>query len=163
MLHDMDVAAIVKSMIHRDEQERSTRRDDRNKKLARRNKAARGAIRGLAVTGAAATAATSLALHNKQAESPDPISGVAKVYTVKPYDTEWGIAERAFPNRDPREVIYEINGKNDSDNGVLNPGERIILPPGARIGKPASLNDIQANHIDVSLPTEGGGEAPDPA
>jgi LysM repeat protein len=48
-------------------------------------------------------------------------------YTVKPGDTLWSIASTHYAG-DPRDAIYRIAKRNDVANGVIVPGERLVLP-----------------------------------
>jgi hypothetical protein len=50
----------------------------------------------------------------------------AGVYTVKPGDTLWSIAERMDPSADPRPIVAQLAKETGSD--TVTPGERITLP-----------------------------------
>jgi LysM repeat protein len=54
-------------------------------------------------------------------------AGPTMRYTVKPGDTLWSIASRHYAG-DPRDAIYRIAKRNDVANGVIVPGERLVLP-----------------------------------
>lgn len=58
---------------------------------------------------------------------PDASSQV-RTYVVRPGDTLWSIAGRFEPDRDPREVVYELTRANDVDAGGLVPGQRLAVP-----------------------------------
>jgi LysM repeat protein len=54
-------------------------------------------------------------------------AGPTMRYTVKPGDTLWSIASTHYAG-DPRAAIYRIAKRNDIANGVIVPGERLVLP-----------------------------------
>ena len=54
-------------------------------------------------------------------------AGPAVHYTVKPGDTLWSIATTHYAG-DPRDAIYRIAKRNEVTNGVIVPGERLVLP-----------------------------------
>jgi LysM repeat protein len=54
-------------------------------------------------------------------------AGPEQRYTVRPGDTLWTIAVRHYAG-DPRDAIYRIAKRNDVANGVIVPGERLVLP-----------------------------------
>jgi LysM repeat protein len=54
-------------------------------------------------------------------------AGPTMRYTVKPGDTLWSIATTHYAG-DPRDAIYRIANRNDIANGVIVPGERLVLP-----------------------------------
>src|SRR6218665_465841 len=57
-------------------------------------------------------------------------SGTSLRYTTIGYgDTLWGIAEHIAPKSDPREVIDKIMHLNGLDSVMVQPGQRIALPP----------------------------------
>jgi LysM repeat protein len=49
------------------------------------------------------------------------------VYTVKPADTLWSIAERRYAG-DPRAAVWKIERANGLTATALRPGQRIRLP-----------------------------------
>lgn len=49
--------------------------------------------------------------------------------TVHGRDTLWGIAVRARPGVDPRVTVQRMIDLNSLDGGVVNPGQRLFLPP----------------------------------
>ena len=52
---------------------------------------------------------------------------VATFVTVQPGDTLWAIALELAPERDPREVVWEIKQINNLTDGLL-PGEQLRIP-----------------------------------
>jgi nucleoid-associated protein YgaU len=48
------------------------------------------------------------------------------MYTVRPGDTLWSIAERLDPQGDPRPLIAKLSRQVGGDS--VRPGERLILP-----------------------------------
>ncbi len=55
------------------------------------------------------------------------VENLAKgVYTVRPGDTLWTIAERADPSADPRPLVTQLAQETGSD--TVYPGEQITLP-----------------------------------
>ena len=50
-------------------------------------------------------------------------------YTVRAGDTLWSIALAVYGHeRDPRQVVYEIEQENHLQDGSLREGQRIVLP-----------------------------------
>jgi hypothetical protein len=45
------------------------------------------------------------------------------------HDTLWAIAVRTRPHADPRVVVQRIIDLNSLDGGIIQPGQRLILPP----------------------------------
>ena len=90
----------------------------------------------------AAAAVVGFAVHevNKTNEVSGPQPGEDyKVYTVgeKP-GTVWQLAEKAFPNSDPRIVVPIIRGqlpKADQSSYTLRTGEQIVFNQNASIGE----------------------------
>jgi hypothetical protein len=63
-------------------------------------------------------------------DKPKPkidIADAALAYTVKPGDTEFSIAEELFPDKDPREVAYEMIDPQlpeaDRADHIVRPGQ----------------------------------------
>jgi len=52
------------------------------------------------------------------------------VVVVQPGDTLWTIADRTAPDRDPREVIYQIREINGLPDASIQIGQRLAVPPG---------------------------------
>ena len=52
---------------------------------------------------------------------------IAELITVQPGDTLWAIANQVSPDRDPREVVWEIRQLNNFSNGLIA-GEQIRVP-----------------------------------
>lgn len=56
-------------------------------------------------------------------------AGWAVVYTVRPGDTVWTIARRAVgAEGDPRPVAHELVERNGIVDGVIRPGQTIVVP-----------------------------------
>jgi LysM repeat protein len=49
------------------------------------------------------------------------------VYTVKPGDTLWSLAERRYGG-DPRAAVWRIEQRNGLSSTALRPGQRLRLP-----------------------------------
>jgi Tfp pilus assembly protein FimV len=43
-------------------------------------------------------------------------------------ETLWSIAERAYPNDDPREAVYRIRAANNLPGSAILAGEELVLP-----------------------------------
>ena len=55
-------------------------------------------------------------------------AGPERVYVVKPRDTLWSIATRAYGG-DPRAGVWKIEQRNGL-HGSLRAGQRLVLPAG---------------------------------
>jgi LysM repeat protein len=53
--------------------------------------------------------------------------GPERTYVVRPADTLWSIAAAAYGG-DPREGVWKIQERNDLENTLIRPGERLVLP-----------------------------------
>ena len=53
--------------------------------------------------------------------------GPARIYVVKPGDTLWSIAAKAYGG-DPRDGIWRIRDRNALGSAPLVVGERLVLP-----------------------------------
>jgi hypothetical protein len=53
-------------------------------------------------------------------------TGKPVVYTVRPGDTLWSIAERVHPSADPRPLVAELAARTGSD--TVTPGETVLVP-----------------------------------
>ena len=53
-------------------------------------------------------------------------SGPERRYVVQPQDTLWSIASRGYS--DPRQGVWEIQGRNKLQGTVLVPGQVLVLP-----------------------------------
>ena len=52
----------------------------------------------------------------------------ARVYLVRSGDTVWGIAQRlAGPTADPRPMVDRLVVANHVENGVVVPGQRLVV------------------------------------
>jgi LysM repeat protein len=49
-------------------------------------------------------------------------------YQVTSGDTLWGVARTYYPERDPRQVVWEIQQLNDMDSPTIYPYEVLKLP-----------------------------------
>ena len=61
----------------------------------------------------------------------EPSAGEAgrPVYVVRPGDTLWEIAMRvAGPEGDPRPVVVDLVSRNGVRDGLIAPGQRLVLP-----------------------------------
>ncbi len=59
----------------------------------------------------------------------DPLVPVSSSsYVVRHGDTLWSIASRIAPDRDPREVIAELERRNEAATGGLVPGQVLSIP-----------------------------------
>lgn len=105
----------------------------------------RSKLLGRVVLPLAATALTGLALFNIAEAAPDThpydVSEVHREYTVRPNDSVYGIAERAEPDQDPRDVSQHIidtlearDHVDEQQAAALQVGEIIPLPADAHIG-----------------------------
>jgi hypothetical protein len=54
-------------------------------------------------------------------------AGPERTYVVRPGDTLWSIAAASRPG-DVREGIWQLEQRNHLRSGVLQPGERLVLP-----------------------------------
>lgn len=54
-------------------------------------------------------------------------AGPPRIYVVKQADTLWSIAARSYDG-DPREAVWRIEQRNGLHDGLLRPGERLVLP-----------------------------------
>ena len=52
-----------------------------------------------------------------------------RVYVVRSGDTLWAIAERVYGG-DPREGVWRLRERNGIEDGVIHPGERLVVPSG---------------------------------
>lgn len=49
--------------------------------------------------------------------------------TVRSGESLWQLAEHLAPNADPREVVADIADLNGLGSGVIQPGQRLAIPP----------------------------------
>ena len=54
-------------------------------------------------------------------------AGKPQLYTVKPYDTLWSIAQRHYAG-DPREAVWRIEHANHLAGADVRVGQRLVLP-----------------------------------
>lgn len=88
--------------------------------------------RGL-VLGGAVVALTGGVLKGSSDKHSAPVSGIdadpALAYRIEAGDTEWKLAQQIAPNKDPREVVYDIDKVLPHDashaNHTLQPGDVI--------------------------------------
>ena len=58
----------------------------------------------------------------------DPALVSSRTYVVRPGDTLWGIAATVAPDRDPREVVHDLDVLNEAPVGRLTPGMVLAVP-----------------------------------
>ncbi len=54
-------------------------------------------------------------------------AGPERVYVVKPHDTLWSIATKAYGG-DPREGVWKLEQRNGLAGATIVPGEKLVLP-----------------------------------
>ncbi|HZT52818.1 MAG TPA: LysM peptidoglycan-binding domain-containing protein [Gaiellaceae bacterium] len=54
-------------------------------------------------------------------------AGPERTYVVRPGDTLWSIAERAYGG-DPRDGVWRLERRNGLRSATIVPGERLVLP-----------------------------------
>jgi len=54
-------------------------------------------------------------------------AGPERTYVVRPADTLWSIAARAYGG-DPREGVWALEQRNHLRSATLEPGQRLVLP-----------------------------------
>jgi hypothetical protein len=59
----------------------------------------------------------------QESEPKTEIGTAIMAVQVEKGDTAWGIAEKYFPDKDPREVVYEQIYPQLSEDHVLHPGD----------------------------------------
>lgn len=77
------------------------------------------AIGGSAAAGSDVGAGTA----SPATAAPRPI-----VVTVEEGDSLWLIAQRVFPDRDPRDVVSDIRSANDLGSNLIHPGQVLAVP-----------------------------------
>jgi LysM repeat protein len=55
-------------------------------------------------------------------------AGRPRTYTVQPHDTLWSIAVANYAG-DPREAVWKLRRRNGIVDGVIRPGQRLVVPP----------------------------------
>jgi LysM repeat protein len=50
-----------------------------------------------------------------------------QIHTVEQGQTLWEISKKYYPNKDPREIIYDVKQLNNIDS-IIYPGQQIMLP-----------------------------------
>jgi nucleoid-associated protein YgaU len=60
---------------------------------------------------------------------PSDGAGRERVYVVRPGDTLWAIAVRAYGG-DPREGVWRLSERNGLDGSLIRPGQRLVFPRG---------------------------------
>jgi nucleoid-associated protein YgaU len=53
-------------------------------------------------------------------------AGPEQLYVVKPHDTLWALAARAYA--DPRKGVWEIEKRNRLHTATIVPGQRLYIP-----------------------------------
>jgi nucleoid-associated protein YgaU len=54
-------------------------------------------------------------------------------YTVQPGDTLWQVARKTLPDVAPDQAVLEILRANGLERAVVQPGQTLLLPQGARL------------------------------
>jgi hypothetical protein len=89
-------------------------------RLTRRGRLALLVLLLMVMTGLMAFVAT-------RGEASGP-TGASATTVVRPGDTQWSIAQRNAPARDPFETIDEIRRLNGITDYTVQPGQRLALP-----------------------------------
>ena len=55
-------------------------------------------------------------------------AGAPHTYTVRAHDTLWSIAASQYAG-DPREGVWKLRERNGVVDGVIRPGQRLVIPP----------------------------------
>lgn len=55
-------------------------------------------------------------------------AGPRQSYTVRAHDTLWSIAVANYAG-DPREGVWKLRERNGIVNGLIRPGQRLVIPP----------------------------------
>jgi hypothetical protein len=58
-----------------------------------------------------------------------PASGHYSYVTVQSGESLWQLAQTVAPNADPRDVVADISNLNGLGSGVIQPGQRLAIPP----------------------------------
>ena len=58
----------------------------------------------------------------------EPTLVSSRTYVVRPGDSLWSIAAAVSPDRDPREVIHDLDALNEASVDRLTPGMVLALP-----------------------------------
>ena len=54
-------------------------------------------------------------------------AGPKRTYVVRPGDTLWSVAQRAYAG-DPREGVWKIERRNHLAGATIVPGEKLVVP-----------------------------------
>ena len=54
-------------------------------------------------------------------------AGPKRTYVVRPGDTLWSVAQRAYAG-DPRQGVRELQHRNHLASATIVPGEKLVLP-----------------------------------
>jgi len=54
-------------------------------------------------------------------------AGPERTYVVRPADTLWSIAAKAYAG-DPRQGVWELEQRNHLRTDTLRPGQKLVLP-----------------------------------
>ena len=54
-------------------------------------------------------------------------AGPKRNYVVRPGDTLWSVAQRAYAG-DPRQGVWELQQRNHLASATIVPGEKLVLP-----------------------------------
>ena len=54
-------------------------------------------------------------------------AGPKRTYVVRPGDTLWSVAQRAYAG-DPRQGVWKLQQRNHLASATIVPGEKLVLP-----------------------------------
>ena len=75
----------------------------------------------LAILICAAALAVGLAAHSSSGAGPK------RTYIVRPGDTLWSVAQRAYSG-DPREGVWKLEQRNHLASATISPSEKLVVP-----------------------------------
>ena len=67
--------------------------------------------------------------HSDAATTRDPVQ-IATQTTVHQGDTLWSVAQRVAPDRDPREIVFQLRRLNGLSGATLLVGQQLLVPSG---------------------------------
>ena len=65
--------------------------------------------------------------HSDAATTRDPVR-IATQTTVHQGDTLWSVAQRVAPDRDPREIVFQLRRLNGLSGATLLVGQQLLVP-----------------------------------